>query len=204
MLAQEPAVADHRVAVHAGQPRGGPDPVAVGQVFDHSMALSRATRSRIAGSPSARRSGPCRCGSRAAGVLGLAVVAADGQIAVPPLAVVGAIRVLAAEAGPELTLNTWRVHCRAPAGQVLSLKLTRHVSIRKKNLGSREYQGDEAIDGLHNLSPPTWPLPIAQEAGNPAAPRVMAPSGAKPIHTYSSFRRLSWVPFDSAPSARPS
>jgi hypothetical protein len=34
MLAQEPAVADHGIAVHADQPRGGPDPGAVGEVLD--------------------------------------------------------------------------------------------------------------------------------------------------------------------------
>ena len=46
--------------------------------------------------------------------------------------------------------------------------------------------------------------PIAtRKPGDPAAPRVMAHSRAKPIHTYSSFRRLSWVPFDSAPSQDP-
>src|SRR5689334_10075177 len=103
MLAQEPAVADHRVAVHADQPRGGPDPVAVGQVLDQGQGLLR------------RQSGAEQRGALALGeaglagaaveqpiLLGLAVMAADGQVAVPPLGVVGAIGALAAEAGQVL------------------------------------------------------------------------------------------------------
>ena len=38
MAAEEPAVADHRVAVHADQPGRGPHARAVGQVLDEGIA----------------------------------------------------------------------------------------------------------------------------------------------------------------------
>jgi hypothetical protein len=86
VIAQEPAVADHRVAVHPGQPRGGPDPVAVGAVFDQLDGL------RL-GQARAEQRGPLPLGGAGlAGaavkqpeLLGLAVMIADGQIAQPPI-----------------------------------------------------------------------------------------------------------------------
>ena len=62
------------------------------------------------GQPGAEQRGPLPLGEAGlAGaavkepvLLGLAVVTADGQIALPPLTIVGAIRVLAAEAGQVL------------------------------------------------------------------------------------------------------
>jgi hypothetical protein len=41
MLAQEPAAADHGVAVDADELRGDPDPVAVGEVLDRGQGLHR-------------------------------------------------------------------------------------------------------------------------------------------------------------------
>jgi hypothetical protein len=100
MLAHGSAVADPRVAVDADLPGGGSNPVAVDQVPDHSDGL-------VLGQARAEQGGALPLGEPGlAGAtveqpdgLGLAVVARDRQIAVSPLAVVGAIRVLAAETG---------------------------------------------------------------------------------------------------------
>src|SRR4051812_27553041 len=103
MIAQESAVADHRVAVHPGQPRRGPNAVAIGEVFDQCEGL-------LLGQARSEQRGPLPLGG--AGLAGaaveqpilpsLAVATADGRIAVAPLARVGALRVLAAEAGQVL------------------------------------------------------------------------------------------------------
>src|SRR5579871_1152522 len=100
MPAEEPAVADHRVAVHADQPGRGPHARAVGEVLDEGRGLLR------------RQPGAVKRGALALGeaglagaaveqpiLPGLAVMAADTQVAVAPLAVVGAIGAQAAEAG---------------------------------------------------------------------------------------------------------
>ena len=109
MLAQESAVADHRVAVHADQPRGGPDPVAVGEVLDQVEGLVRGqSGAEQRGALALGEAGLAGAAVEQADLLRLAVMAADGQVAVPPLAMVGAIRVLAAEAGQVLP---WRCLC---------------------------------------------------------------------------------------------
>jgi hypothetical protein len=100
VFAQESAVTDHRVAVHADQPSGGPHPVAIGQMFDQVDGL-------VLGQAGVEQRRPLAFGEPGlAGeaveepmLLGLAVAASDREIAVSPLAVVGAIRVLAAETG---------------------------------------------------------------------------------------------------------
>jgi hypothetical protein len=100
MLADGAAVADHRVAVHAEAPGGGPHAVAVGQVADQVDGL-------VLGQTRAEQGRPLPLGEASlAGAAveqpmwpGLAIAAADGQFADPPPAVVGAIRLLATEAG---------------------------------------------------------------------------------------------------------
>ena len=100
MFADHSAVADHRVAVHADQPSGGPHPVAIGQVFDQLDGLllgqARSEERSALAFGEAVLAGPA---VEEPMLLGLAVAGADRQIADAPLAVVGAIRVLAAEAG---------------------------------------------------------------------------------------------------------
>jgi hypothetical protein len=100
MLADRSAVADHRVAVDADLPGGGSDPVAVGQVPDHGdgLILGQA-RAEQGGALPFREPGLAGATVEQPDGLGLAVVAGDRQIAVSPLAEVGAIRVLAAETG---------------------------------------------------------------------------------------------------------
>jgi hypothetical protein len=98
VLADPSGVADHRVGGHSDLPGRGSDPVAVGQVPDHVDGLVR-------GQATAEKGGPLPLGEPSlAGAtvkqpdgLGLAVVAANGQVAESPLAIIGAIRVLAAE-----------------------------------------------------------------------------------------------------------
>jgi hypothetical protein len=98
VLAYSSAVADHRVAVDADLPGGGSDPVAVGQVPDHGdgLVLGQA-RPEQGGALPLGEPGLAGATVEQPDGLGLAVVASDGQIAVSPLAIVGAIRVLAAE-----------------------------------------------------------------------------------------------------------
>src|SRR5262249_57737740 len=103
VLAQQSAVADHGVAVHAGQPRRGPHAGAVGEVLDDRQGLLRRQDGAVQrGALALGEAGLAGAAIEQAVLLRLAVAAADGQVALPPLAVVGAVRVLAAEAGQVL------------------------------------------------------------------------------------------------------
>ena len=100
VFAHQSAVANHRVAVHAHQPRGGSDPGAVGQVFDQVDGLLLGQTTAEQGGPlPLREAGLAGTAVEEPMLLGLAVAATNGQIAVVPLAIIGAIRVLATEAG---------------------------------------------------------------------------------------------------------
>jgi hypothetical protein len=103
VFAHPSAVANHRIAVHAHQPRGGSHPGAVGQVFDHRDGLLLGQARSEQGCPlPLREPGFAGPAVEEPMVLGLAVAATNSQIAVAPLARIGAIRVLTAEAGQVL------------------------------------------------------------------------------------------------------
>ena len=99
VLAGEPGVADHGVAVHLHQPGGGADAVAFGEVLEDRGGL-------LLGQLRAEEGRPLAFGEpslAAAAVeqppeLVLAVEGADGQVIAASLAVVGALGVQAAEA----------------------------------------------------------------------------------------------------------
>jgi hypothetical protein len=103
MLAEFSAVADHRVAVYAQEPSGGPHPGAIGQVPDQvdGLLLGQATAEQGSALPLGE-AGLATAAVEQADGLGFAVVTADTQVAVVPLAVIGATRLLAAEAGQVL------------------------------------------------------------------------------------------------------
>ncbi len=99
MFAQASGVADHRVGGHAHPPRRGADPVAVGQVPDHvqGFVLGQAHAEQGRALPFGEADLAGATVEQADG-LGLAVMAAYGQLTESPLAIIGTIRVLAAEA----------------------------------------------------------------------------------------------------------
>jgi hypothetical protein len=100
VLAGQSAVADDRVAIHLHQPRGGADAVPLGQVLENRQGLLLSQLRPEQGRPLAL-GGPrlTRAAVEHPALLVLAVTRADGQVADPPLAVVGAPLVLATEAG---------------------------------------------------------------------------------------------------------
>jgi hypothetical protein len=98
MLAQEPAVANHSVKVYAEEPRGGPDPGAVGEVLDQGQ-------------------GPLRQPSRAA---------KRGALALGEAGLAGAAVELAGDGRPLLVARVVVDGLRAESDPVRSDPATRH------------------------------------------------------------------------------
>jgi hypothetical protein len=102
-FAHHSAVADHRVAVHAQEPSGGPHAGALGQMVDQVAGRLRgqaaAEQGRALPLGEAGRAGAAGEQPRAPGLAG---VTAAGPIAESPLARIRTIGALAAEAGQVL------------------------------------------------------------------------------------------------------
>jgi len=100
MVAGEPGVADHRIAVHFHQSCGGADAGSIGQVLeDRQRLLVAQLGAEQRGSLPLGEAGLASATVEHAALLVFAVAGEDGQVAGSAFPIVGAILVLTAESG---------------------------------------------------------------------------------------------------------